>query len=871
MNKKLLFFTLFALLFVLRMQAGSGIYLRGGITNWSALAEWEFVDEGNGVYTLTDKEIYGQFKIGDSSWGTYNYGAGSGSIQLGQPYALASDGGNITCSDKFKCSKITFTRGEDGSATLLLEGSIDSDSEITEVYVIGDNNNWDFNDASGKLSVTANDGEYQGTVTMVAASGENVCYWRIYEHLGMAGTWGNPGGANTSGHKTSGTLERNSEGCITTGPGTYIVTFNINTGTFNCEDIPSVASGIQVMPQDAVLLTEVPEEVKILSLNNSLIDYNDQYKVFNEIAAHMGKSASWTTHTLLGKSLLTHYNEGDMLTSEGTPSAKMMVRSEAWTHIILQEQSATPRTNLKEFRESVRMWKEYIRANCPNPNAEIIIPMNWAYNEWDTFKANNKILYDNYMAVAQEQGVTICPVGLAYEALFDNEGSEKCNLLYSDNRHPTLTATYLAACLEYALIYNEPANSINYYPEAISVEEAQSMRQYATSTMSAFVNPVDHHAGKIKFSAKVVDQFGLPMEEAPVTAWTVSGGGTLDENHIFTSNGTTGKYTITAATAEYSESATLTIGKAENIKKDEPMVEFGENVKSISEDFDRIGTEATATLPTGWRIDKQLSAPRTVGTFTVAVEQTEQTGANNIASNAKNGIWNFGAGTSNESTDRAIGGISTGVDNATRCINVYLHMRNTSSEDIKGLSVAYDIEKYRKGNNAAGFAAQLHYSSDGILWTTAGENFYTFFEKDNATEGYAETPGVSISIKKDLDVTIASGKDLYLAWNLSVASGTAANGAQALALDNVEITALNRITANENVFNSTETLNVTVTDGHLHILGDKANYIKIYSLNGTQVATANDTNEMNLSSLIHGIYVVKVVTATQVQQFKVSL
>ena len=301
------------------------------------------------------------------------------------------------------------------------------------------------------------------------------------------------------------------------------------------------------------------------------------------------------------------------------------------------------------------------------------------------------------------------------------------------------------------------------------------------------------------------------------------------------------------------------------------MVEFGENVKSISEDFDRIGTEATATLPTGWRIDKQLSAPRTVGTFTVAVEQTEQTGANNIASNAKNGIWNFGAGTSNESTDRAIGGISTGVDNATRCINVYLHMRNTSSEDIKGLSVAYDIEKYRKGNNAAGFAAQLHYSSDGILWTTAGENFYTFFEKDNATEGYAETPGVSISIKKDLDVTIASGKDLYLAWNLSVASGTAANGAQALALDNVEITALNRITANENVFNSTETPNVTVTDGHLHILGDKANYIKIYSLNGTQVATANDTNEMNLSSLIHGIYVVKVVTATQVQQFKVSL
>ncbi len=871
MNKKLLVITLLALLLAIKMQAGSGVFLRGGINNWGAIAEWEFVDEGNGVYTLTDKEIYGQFKIADDSWGSCNYGGGSGSPQLGKPYTLTKGGGNITCSDKFKCSKITFTLSEDGSATLLLEGNVDSSDEISEVYVIGDNNNWNFNDASGKLSATANTGEYQGIVTMVAASGENACYWRIYEHLAMAGSWGNPGGENTSGHKTSGKLERNSEGCITTGPGTYIVTFNINTGDFTCEDIPSVASGIKVMPQDAVLVTEVPEEVKILSLNNSLIDYNDQYKVFNEIAAHMGKKASWTTHTLLGKSLLTHYNEGDMLTSEGTPSAKMMVRSEAWTHIVLQEQSATPRTNLKEFRESVRMWKEYIRANCPNPNAVIIIPMNWAYNDWGTFKENNKTLYDNYMTVAQEQGVTICPVGLAYEAVFDHEGSEKCDLLYSDNRHPTAKATYLAACMEYALIYNEPASEISYLPETLSTEEAQSMRKYATSTMSVFENPVDHHTGKIKFSAKVIDQFGLPMEEAPAATWTVSGGGTLDENIIFTSNGTIGKYTVMAATSEYSESTTLTVGRAENIKKDEPVVEFGENVKSISENFDGIGTEATATLPTGWRIDKQLSAPRTVGTFTVATEQTEQTGANNIASNAKNGIWNFGAGNSNESTDRAIGGISTGIDNGTRCINVYLHIRNTGTDDIKGLSITYDIEKYRKGNNAAGFAAQLYYSTDGILWTSAGEDFYTFFEKDNTTEGYAETPGVSINIKKNLDVTIVSGKDLYLAWNLSVASGTAANGAQALALDNVEISALNRVTAIEDISDSDEALKITITDGHLHILGDTADHIKIYNLSGTQVATACNTNEMNLSSLSRGIYIVKITTTSQEQVFKVCM
>ncbi len=251
-------------------------------------------------------------------------------------------------------------------------------------------------------------------------------------------------------------------------------------------NVSPVASGVEVVSHDAAPAAATSETVKILSLNNSLIDYNDQYKMFDEIAAHMGKNASWTTHTLLGKSLRAHYNEGDSLDDKGAPSAKMMVRSEAWTHIILQEHSAVPSTDFKEFRESVRKWKEYIRENCPNPDAVIIIPMNWAYSDWNTFKADSKTLYENYTAVARELGVTVCPIGLAYEAVFDKEGSEGCRLLYTDNRHPAPKATYLAACMEYSLIYDEPAGSINYRPETVSEEDAGEMRGYAASAMAAF-------------------------------------------------------------------------------------------------------------------------------------------------------------------------------------------------------------------------------------------------------------------------------------------------------------------------------------------------------------------------------------------------
>lgn len=36
----------------------------------------------------------------------------------------------------------------------------------------------------------------------------------------------------------------------------------------------------------------------------------------------MGKDASWTRHTLLGKSLATHWDEGDGLAADGTPEPR---------------------------------------------------------------------------------------------------------------------------------------------------------------------------------------------------------------------------------------------------------------------------------------------------------------------------------------------------------------------------------------------------------------------------------------------------------------------------------------------------------------------------------------------------------------------
>ena len=224
MIKKFYFICLFALCAVVANAQGSGIYIRGDVNSWGTPAEWEFTDNGDGTYTLQDKELYGNFKVADTDYKTYNYG-GPGTITLGTDFGLNYNGSNISCGDAvYECETITLTIPAEGQATLRIEGTAKSDDEpLTCVYVIGDNVGWNFQDPSGKLDLTDEEGVFEGVVTMKAAAD------RIYENLGR-GSWGFE--ANATENTLSGTFTKDLEGCATTLPGTYTVRFDINTGAF---------------------------------------------------------------------------------------------------------------------------------------------------------------------------------------------------------------------------------------------------------------------------------------------------------------------------------------------------------------------------------------------------------------------------------------------------------------------------------------------------------------------------------------------------------------------------------------------------------------------------------------------------------------
>ncbi len=208
---------------------------------------------------------------------------------------------------------------------------------------------------------------------------------------------------------------------------------------------------------------------------------------------------------------------------------------------------------------------------------------------------------------------------------------------------------------------------------------------------------------------------------------------------------------------------------------------------TIGQNFS-VGTSATANLPASWKVDKQDSV-RALGTYASAVTQTEKRGGNNMGFTSTDGIYNFGAGNSSSASDRAIGWLAG--TTTTKSGNLYTFLKNNGTDSIYSLTISYDVEKYKKGSNIAGFTIQMYYSTNGSTWTLAGNDFKTSFSGGGIDNGgYSSAPGSTVNVSnKTLNIKLHANDSLYLAWNYSVSTGSSTSFAQALGIDNFTITA----------------------------------------------------------------------------------
>jgi hypothetical protein len=210
---------------------------------------------------------------------------------------------------------------------------------------------------------------------------------------------------------------------------------------------------------------------------------------------------------------------------------------------------------------------------------------------------------------------------------------------------------------------------------------------------------------------------------------------------------------------------------------------------TVTENFNAMGTSATASLPTGWKIEN-VTGSRTVSTAYSLVANTATTLATTfnaaMSSTAGNGRYNFGG---SSSTDRAVGGLSS--SSASQSVNMYLQLTNNGSTDISSFTISYAAERFRNGSNTAGFSIRVYYSTTGAAgsYTEATDMVASFSanaDNNGATTNPMETKSVS---NKTITQTVAAGGSIYLVWNYSVTSGTTTSNSQALGIDDISITA----------------------------------------------------------------------------------
>ena len=241
--------------------------------------------------------------------------------------------------------------------------------------------------------------------------------------------------------------------------------------------------------------------VSALMMGNSYTNANSLDTLVEGVATAAGYNASVDALTGGGMKLPAHWQNVDTAGHQWNTT----LRNSAWDYVVLQDQSQVP-----TFPTSNSVWQDSKNASVNLSNAiasegaETVLFMTWGYRSGDSLNSfNNNFtnmqarLSEGYTRYAENisstgNDVWIAPVGLAYKTVHDGvvaEGDDPTasgNLFYdlytSDGSHPSLSGSYLAACVLHSTMTGDTCVGSN---DTVSLSAAVklSLQQAADDTV----------------------------------------------------------------------------------------------------------------------------------------------------------------------------------------------------------------------------------------------------------------------------------------------------------------------------------------------------------------------------------------------------
>lgn len=216
--------------------------------------------------------------------------------------------------------------------------------------------------------------------------------------------------------------------------------------------------------------------LRVLFVGNSYTSVNNLPNTFANLAASGGHQVE---ASMFGK------NGWSLSDQAQAPKLSNTLQSSRWNYVIVQEQSEIPaveESRIMLMHPAARTIIENIR----NVGASPIFFQTWAHrdgmpeNGMDNFEARQYEIDMGYSGIAQELNVPVAPVGDAWFNAVTQD--PQLQLWQEDGSHPTAQGTYLAACVFYAVIFNESPQGLSYMGN-ISAEIATQLQTIAAQSV----------------------------------------------------------------------------------------------------------------------------------------------------------------------------------------------------------------------------------------------------------------------------------------------------------------------------------------------------------------------------------------------------
>jgi hypothetical protein len=191
-----------------------------------------------------------------------------------------------------------------------------------------------------------------------------------------------------------------------------------------------------LMADTAAAQPPEPRPLRVLFLGNSYTFSNDMPDMLAAMAARDGElSGIETGWFAVGSANLALLWESDI--------SHNRIRHEGWDIVVLQEGSNRSWRDPAAFDHYAPLFRDEIA----DAGAQPLLFMTWHHLDKDwMFDAN----MDLYRQVSQDHGMPVAPVGLAWKALLDADGS--ISLHMADGTHPNRLGSLLTACVFFKVL-----------------------------------------------------------------------------------------------------------------------------------------------------------------------------------------------------------------------------------------------------------------------------------------------------------------------------------------------------------------------------------------------------------------------------------